>query len=416
MNQWKRKRGFNMTNILWGLGGVTIVFILALLFSTNRKAIRWRTVAAGLLLQVSFAFLVFATSGGQKLLGAMSAGVSKLIGYTEEGIGFLYGPLINQEGMGMLFAFQVLPTIIFFSSLIAVLYHLGIMQVVIKLIGGFLSKVLGTTKVESINAAGNIFVGQTEAPLLIRPFISKISKSELFAVMTGGFTSIAGSTLVGYTLLGINVEYLLAASFMAAPAALVMAKLFMPETEPRVEEFADVNPDDSDTSNVFDAVANGAVTGLRLALNIGAILLSFIALLALMNGMVSWFGSLFGFSITIQQLLGYVLSPLAFVIGVPWEEAVRSAGFIGEKIMANEFVAFSSLGEAKDELSAKAEIVTTFALTGFGSLSGIGVQIGALGGLAPDRRKDVANLGLKAVLAATLANFLSASIAGMFLL
>ncbi|KGP92296.1 transporter [Pontibacillus chungwhensis BH030062] len=404
-----------MSNILWGLGGMLTIFLIAILFSTNRKAINWRTVAGGLAIQITFAFLVFVTTWGQNILQYMSQSVNNLIGYTTEGIEFLYGPLINHENMGMMFAFQVLPTIIFFSSLIAVLYHLGIMQKIIMLIGGLLSKVLGTTKVESINAAGNIFVGQTEAPLLIRPFISRITKSELFAVMTGGFTSIAGSTLVGYTLLGIEVEYLLAASFMAAPAALVLAKLFVPEVEPHHEVIEDVAPEESDTTNVFDAIAGGAVTGLKLAVNIGAILLSFIALLALLNGIIGWVGNLFDVAITLEKLLGYLLAPLAFVIGVPWDEAVRSASFIGQKIVTNEFVAFSSLGEVKGELSEKAEIVTTFALTGFGSLSGIGVQIGALGGMAPDRRKDVANLGLRAVIAATLANLLSASIAGMFL-
>ncbi|WP_062513681.1 NupC/NupG family nucleoside CNT transporter [Halobacillus sp. KGW1] len=404
-----------MNQILWGIGGMLTVVALAVLLSTNRRLINWRTVGVGISLQLFFAFLVFQTSGGRVVLDAMSTGISTLIDYTTEGISFLYGPLIDHEGMGTMFAFQVLPTVIFFSSLIAVLYHLGVMQVVIKWIGGMLSKLLGTTKVESINAAGNIFVGQTEAPLLIRPFISFMSKSELFAVMTGGFTSIAGSTLVGYTLLGIRADYLLAASFMAAPAALVLAKIIVPETEDRVETAEIVEPEDDDSANVFDAIANGATAGLKLVLNIGAILLSFIAILALMNGIIGYVGGFFGISITIEKLLGYLFAPMAFVIGVPWEEAVRSASFIGQKLVANEFVAFTSLGEVKEQLSEKAEIVTTFALTGFGSLSGIGVQIGALGGLAPDRRKDVARLGLRAVVAATLANFLSASIAGMFL-
>ncbi|QHT47048.1 NupC/NupG family nucleoside CNT transporter [Bacillus sp. SB49] len=404
-----------MNQILWGIGGMLTVVALAVLLSTNRRLINWRTVGVGISLQLFFAFLVFQTSGGRAVLDAMSTGISTLIDYTTEGISFLYGPLIDHEGMGTMFAFQVLPTVIFFSSLIAVLYHLGVMQVVIKWIGGMLSKLLGTTKVESINAAGNIFVGQTEAPLLIRPFISFMSKSELFAVMTGGFTSIAGSTLVGYTLLGIRADYLLAASFMAAPAALVLAKIIVPETEDRVETAEVVEPEDDDSANVFDAIANGATAGLKLVLNIGAILLSFIAILALMNGIIGYVGGFFGISITIEKLLGYLFAPMAFVIGVPWEEAVRSASFIGQKLVANEFVAFTSLGEVKEQLSEKAEIVTTFALTGFGSLSGIGVQIGALGGLAPDRRKDVARLGLRAVVAATLANFLSASIAGMFL-
>ncbi|MCA0970480.1 NupC/NupG family nucleoside CNT transporter [Halobacillus litoralis] len=406
-----------MGNILWGIGGMMVVLLIAFSLSNNRKSIQYRTILGGLAIQVTFAFIVFATKWGQSVLSFMSDLVNQLMGYTSEGISFLYGPLItliDQADLGMMFAFQVLPTIIFFSSLIAVLYHLGIMQLFIMWIGGFLSKVLGTSKAESVNAAGNIFVGQTEAPLLIRPFIQKMTTSELFAVMTGGFTSIAGSTLVGYTLLGINAEYLIAASFMAAPAALVMAKLFVPEVE-EVAAQDDVHPEDNDTANVFDAAANGATTGLKLAVNIAAILLSFIALLALLNGLFAFAGSWFGVDLSLEQLLGYLLAPLAFVVGVPFDEAVRSAGFIGQKLVSNEFVAFSSLGDVQGELSKKAEIVTTFALTGFGSLSGIGIQLGAIGGLAPDRRKDIAHLGLRAVAAATLANLLSASIAGMFL-
>ncbi|WP_079478546.1 NupC/NupG family nucleoside CNT transporter [Halobacillus salinus] len=403
-----------MGNILWGIGGMVVVLLIAFGLSNNRKSIQYRTVLGGLAIQVTFAFIVFATKWGQSVLAFMSDLVNQLMSYTAEGINFLYGPLVNHENVGMMFAFEVLPTIIFFSSLIAVLYHLGIMQLIIMWIGGFLSKVLGTSKAESVNAAGNIFVGQTEAPLLIRPFIQKMTTSELFAVMTGGFTSIAGSTLVGYTLLGINAEYLIAASFMAAPAALVMAKLFVPEVE-EVAAQDDVHPEDNDTANVFDAAANGATTGLKLAVNIAAILLSFIALLALLNGVFAFAGSLFGVELSLEQLLGYLFAPLAFVVGVPFDEAVRSAGFIGQKLVSNEFVAFSSLGDMQGELSKKAEIVTTFALTGFGSLSGIGIQLGAIGGLAPDRRKDIAHLGLRAVAAATLANLLSASIAGMFL-
>ncbi|KGX92109.1 nucleoside transporter NupC [Pontibacillus halophilus JSM 076056 = DSM 19796] len=403
-----------MGNILWGIGGMATIFILAYALSNNRSSINWRTVFGGLAIQVMFAFIVFATSWGQSLLQSMSKAVDQLMSYTSEGIQFLYGPLVNHDGVGMMFAFEVLPTIIFFSSLIAVLYHLGIMQKVILVIGGFLSKVLGTSKAESINAAGNIFVGQTEAPLLIRPFIKSMTKSELFAVMTGGFTSIAGSVLVGYSLLGVSVEYLIAASFMAAPAALVLAKLFVPE----VEEIATQDGatlDDHDAANIFDAAASGATTGLKLAVNIAAILLSFIALLALVNGLLGVVGSWFGLQLTLEKILGYAIAPLAFAVGVPFQEAVQSAGFIGQKLVLNEFVAFSNFGEVSPEMSKKAEVVTTFALTGFGSLSGIGVQLGALGSLAPERRKDIAHLGLRAVVAASLANLLSASIAGMFL-
>jgi CNT family concentrative nucleoside transporter len=285
----------------------------------------------------------------------------------------------------------------------------------IKFIGGGLSKLLGTSKAESISAAANIFVGQTEAPLIIRPFVAKMTKSELFAVMTGGLASVAGSVLVGYALLGVPLEYLLAASFMAAPAGLVLAKLMIPETEePDNEDFE--MEKDQDSVNVIDAAARGASDGLKLALNVGAMLLAFIALIALINGILGGVGGVFGFeSLSLEQILGYVFAPLAFAIGVPWSEAVTAGSFIGQKLVLNEFVAYSAFAPEIANLSPKTVIVVSFALCGFANLSSMAILLGGLGALAPNRRGDIAKLGLRAVAAGMLASLLSAAIAGMFI-
>lgn len=403
-----------MINLLWGVGGIAVLVLIAYAASSNRSSIKWRTILGGLGIQIGFAFIVLKTAWGQSALRAMSDGVNNLMGYTQEGVNFLLGGLFQAENIGHIFAFQVLPTVVFFSSLIAVLYHLGIMQKLIGLLGGALSKALGTSKTESLSAAGNIFVGQTEAPLLIRPYLAKMSRSELFAIMVGGLASVAGSVLVGYAMLGVPVKYLLAASFMAAPAGLVMAKLFVPETDKRPDE--DVEMEKDDTENVFDAAAKGAGDGMRLAVNIAAMLLAFIALIAMLNGIIGGLGGLFGFdALSIETILGYVFAPIAFVIGVPMDEALRAGSFIGQKFVLNEFVAFSNLGPAIDTLSPKTAIVTSFALTGFANLSCIGILLGGIGGLAPNRRKEIAQLGLKAVIAATMANLLSAAVAGMFM-
>ncbi|KAB2335888.1 NupC/NupG family nucleoside CNT transporter [Bacillus mesophilum] len=402
-------------NIIWGLFGIFTIFMIAFLMSENRKAINVRTIIGGLLIQFIFAFLVLKWDLGKAALEKVTYAVNDVVGYANEGINFLFGGFF-QEGtnIGSVFAFQVLPVVIFFSSLISVLYYTGIMQVVIKFIGGGLSKLLGTSKAESISAAANIFVGQTEAPLIVRPFINKMTKSELFAVMTGGLASVAGSVLIGYSLLGVPLEYLLAASFMAAPAGLIMAKIMIPETE-KSETTDDITIEkDTDSVNVVDAAAKGASVGLQLALNIGAMLLAFIALVALINGLFGFVGGLFGYeNLTIEMLLGYLFSPLAFAIGVPWAEAVQAGGYIGQKLILNEFVAYSSFAPEIGNLSEKTSLIISFALCGFANISSMAILLGGLGNLAPDRRNDIAKLGLKAVIAGALASLLSAAIAGM---
>ncbi|AYC28594.1 NupC/NupG family nucleoside CNT transporter [Paenisporosarcina cavernae] len=401
-------------NIVWGIGGILAVLAIAFLFSSAKRSINWRTILAGLSIQILFAFAVLKWDLGKIGLEKFANGVQQVIGSANEGIAFLFGPAADAANFGFVFAFQVLTIIIFFSSLIAVLYYLGIMQLFIRFIGGGLSFILGTSKAESMSAAANIFVGQTEAPLVVKPFIANMTKSELFAVMTGGLASVAGSVLVGYALLGVPLEYLLAASFMAAPAGLVMAKMFIPETEKSVIEEVEVERDE-EAVNVIDAAARGAGDGLMLALNVGAMLLAFIGLIALINLVLStvtgWFGA---DGITLQLILGYVFAPLAFVIGVPWEEAIQAGSYIGQKLVLNEFVAYSSFAPEIANLSPKTVIVVSFALCGFANLSSMAILLGGLGGLAPNRRPDIARLGIRSVAAGMLASLLSAAIAGMF--
>ena len=403
-------------NILWGILGIFVVLLIAFALSSNRKSINWRTIAGGLAIQLIFAFIVLKWEFGRKILLELSAGVQKLISYASEGISFLFGPLADPDFTGgMVFALSVLTIIIFFSALISVLYYLQIMQLIIKILGGGLSRMLGTSQAESVNAAANIFVGQTEAPLVIRPFLGKMTKSELFAVMTGGLASVSGSVLVGYSLLGVPLEYLIAASFMAAPAGLVMAKLMLPETE-EVDQSNFKLDKDTESVNVIDAAARGAGDGLKLAVNVGAMLLAFIALIALINGILGGIGSIFGYGgLTLEGVLGYVFSPLAFVIGVPWSDAVEAGSFIGQKLVLNEFVAYSNFGPVIPELSEKSVMIISFALCGFANLSSMAILIGGLGSMAPSRRPIIAKLAIRAVIAGTLASLVNAAIAGMFL-
>lgn len=402
---------------LWGIMGIIVVMGIAFAFSKNKKRVNVRTVLGGLAIQLFFAFIVLKTSWGQEALKWLTEVVNAIINYSNEGITFLFGGLYTEESnIAFIFAFNVLPVVIFFSALISVLYYLKIMQFFIKILGGGLSKLLGTRKAESLSAAANIFVGQTEAPLVVRPFLAKMTESELFAVMTGGLASVAGSVLVGYSLLGVPLEYLLAASFMAAPAGLVMAKLFVPETDDSPEPEAFEMEADSESANVIDAAANGASVGLQLALNIGAMLLAFIALVAMINGLLGLVGGWFGFdSLSLQLILGYVFAPLAFAIGVPWHEAVTAGNFIGQKLVINEFVAYSAFAPEIGNLSDKTVAIISFALCGFANLSSLGILLGGLGNLAPNRRGDIARLGLRAVAAGALASLLSAAIAGMFI-
>ncbi|MGM7682091.1 NupC/NupG family nucleoside CNT transporter [Cytobacillus sp. Hm23] len=403
-------------NFLWGIIGVLVVLGIAFLFSSSKKSIKIQTVLIGLFIQLTFAFIVLKWEAGKRGLQAFSEGVQAIINYANEGVNFLFGGIFAAEEITFVFAFNVLTIVIFFSSLISVLYYLGIMQLVIKFIGGGLSKLLGTSKAESLSAAANIFVGQTEAPLVVRPFLAKMTQSELFAVMTGGLASVAGSVLVGYSLLGVPLEYLLAASFMAAPAGLIIAKIMMPETE-KSETTDDIKMEkDVESTNVVDAAARGASVGLQLALNIGAMLLAFIALIALLNGLLGWVGSGLGFEgLTIETILGYLFAPIAFAIGVPWAEAVTAGGFIGQKLVLNEFVAYASFAPQIEDLTPKTVAVISFALCGFANISSLGILLGGLGNLAPNRRGDIARMGLKAVLAGMLASLLSAAIAGMLL-
>jgi concentrative nucleoside transporter, CNT family len=404
-----------LLNLLWGLFGIFVVLGIAFLLSNAKRSINFRTIFVGLAIQISFAFIVLEWETGRKFLKWLSDKVQNVIDYAGEGISFLFGPAADTENFGFVFAFQVLTIIIFFSALISVLYYLGIMQWVIKLIGGGLSKLLGTSRAESVSAAANIFVGQTEAPLVVRPFLANMTKSELFAVMTGGLASIAGSVLAGYALLGVPLEYLLAASFMAAPAGLIMAKMMIPEREESaVTEFK--MEKDSDSVNVIDAAARGAGDGLKLALNVGAMLLAFIALIAMLNGLLGWIGGWFGYgSITLEGILGVLFSPLAFAIGVPWSEAVTAGGFIGQKLVLNEFVAYANFAPQIPELMPKTVIIISFALCGFANLSSLAILLGGLGQMAPSRRPDIARLGIRAVAAGMLASLLSAAIAGMFI-
>lgn len=405
-------------NYLWGLLGLLVVLGIAFLFSNNKKRINFRTILIGLAIQISFAFIVLKWPVGRAALQKLTDGVNAIITFANEGIDFLFGGLYTPEsGITYVFVFNVLTIVIFFSALISVLYYLGIMQFVIKYIGGALAKLLGTRKAESFSATANIFVGQTEAPLVIKPYIAKMSQSELFAVMVCGLASVAGSVLIGYSLLGVPLEYLLAASLMSAPAGLVMAKIFFPETEPNNEdekEFKVVK--DEESTNVIDAAANGAAVGLQLALNIAAMLLAFISLIALVNGLLGFIGGWFGFgNLSLELILGYLFAPLAFVIGVPWNEALIAGNFIGQKLILNEFVAYSAFAPEIPNLSTKTVAVLSFALCGFANISSLGILLGGLGKLAPSRRSDIAKMGVRAVIAGALASCLSAAIAGMLL-
>ncbi len=401
-------------NILNSLFGIVLLLFIAWLFSENKRSINWRTVGGALLIQVCFAGFVLAVPFGRDALGGVSTAVQQVMNYANDGINFLFGNLADPSKIGFIFAIKVLPMIIFFSALISVLYHLGIMQAIVKFLGGGLQKFLGTSRTESISATGNIFVGQTEAPLLVKPYVPTMTKSELFAVMVGGLASVAGAVLAGYASLGVNIGYLIAASFMAAPGGLLMAKIIIPETE---------KPDDTagpmesgEHANVLDAAATGASSGMMLAVNVGAMLLAFIALIALLNGIFGWGGGLFGFEdLTIQEILGYIFSPIAWALGVPWDEAIIAGSMIGQKLIVNEFVAYIDFIEVREVLSLKTQAVISFALCGFANLSSIAILLGGLGVLAPKRRPDIASLGLKAVLAGTLSNLMSAALAGLFL-
>lgn len=395
--------------------GIIVLFLIAYLSSTQRSAINWRTVGLALLLQFSLGGIVLYLPAGVAMLSAVSNAVTSVLGNAQDGIAFVFGPIGAFE-MGFIFAFHVLPVIVFFSALVSVLYYLGIMGWIIRVIGGALQRLLKTSKAESMSATANIFVGQTEAPLVVKPYIPSMTRSELFAVMVGGMATVAGSVLAGYVLLGVELRYLLAASFMAAPGGFLMAKMMIPETEELKEDESEIDLQFDQHVNVIDAAAAGASSGMSLALNVGAMVLAFVGLIALLNAILAWAGGLFGFdSLSLQLLLGYAFQPLAFMLGIPWEETNIAGSLIGQKLVFNEFVAFVAFTEQSASLSAHTQAVVTFALCGFANFSSIGIMLGGLGTMAPTRRSDIAELGVRAVIAGFLANLMSGAIASFFL-
>jgi concentrative nucleoside transporter, CNT family len=401
---------------IWGIIGIIGILAIALALSTSRKSINLRTVIGALAIQLIFGFIVLKWEFGRTVLQFLSGIVQKVIDSSNAGIQFLFGGVLNIEGAGFTFAFQVLPIIIFFASLISILYYLGIMQFATKIIGGFLAKLLQTSETESMSAAANIFLGPTEAPLVVKPHIEKMTKSELFAVMVGGMACVSGAVLGGYAMLGVPLDYLLAAAFMGAPAGLLFAKIIVPQTEqPQSKETIQLVKDE-ESRNVIDAASRGAMDGLKIAVGVGALLLAFISLIFFLNTIIGAIGGIFGAeSLTLEQILGYLFFPLALLIGVPWEEALQAASFIGQKFVLNEFVAYTSFAPEIANLSPKSVAMISFALCGFANLAAMAMLIGGLGGMAPSRRQDIAELGFRAIIAATLANLLSATIAGMLI-
>ena len=395
-----------------GLIGLLVIPGIAWLLSTNRFEVRWRTVAAGIAIQFVLALLILKTAPGEAFFEVATDVVTTFLAFADDGSRFVFG-----QGFDLVpFAFRVLPTIIFFSSVVAVLYHLGVIQRVVKVFAVVMTKAMGTSGPESLSASANIFVGQTEAPLLIRSYVGAMTRSELMAVMTGGFATVAGGVLAAYVGMGIDAGHLIAASVMSAPAALVMAKLMVPETETdKVSAKADFKVR-TPWANMIDAAAQGAGDGLKLALNVGAMLLAFIALVALVNGILSPVGGWIGLpGLNLEMILGFLFRPLAWVMGVPWAEADSVGTLLGLKTAANEFVAYSRFEDisAENGLSEKSRVIATYALCGFSNFSSIAIQIGGIGGIAPERKSELASLGLRAMIAGTLACLQTATIAGL---
>jgi len=404
-----------MSNYI-GIAGIVAILAIAFLFSSNRKAVNLRIVGAAFALQVVVATIVLYWDKGRAFIEVLSNGVMAVIGFSKAGIDMVFGPLANTEVIGFSFAINVLPIIIFFSALMSVLYHLRVMEWIVKLVGGFLHKVIGTGAVESMNAAANIFVGQTEAPLAVRPYLKGLTEPQMFAVMVSGLASIAGTVLAGYALMGAELKYLLAAAFMAAPGGLLMAKIVMPD-DLVVKSGANemLAMEKSQHKNVILAAASGTTDGLRLAANIGAMLIAFVALIALFNGLVGWVAGWFGYELTLQMILGWIFSPLMYLLSVPWEEAQAAGALFGEKLILNEFVAFSHLNDYLAGMSSRTVAIVTFSLCGFANLSSIAILLGGLGVLVPEKRDLIGQLGLKAVLAGSLSNLMSAALAGLLL-
>lgn len=406
-----------MSGNLIGILGIIAIIGIAVLFSTNRRAINLRVVGAALGLQVVVAIIVLYWDKGRAGIEWLSNGVMAVIGYSKAGIDMVFGPLADTDIIGFSFAINVLPIIIFFSALMSVLYYLRIMEWIVKIVGGFLHKVIGTGAIESMNAAANVFVGQTEAPLAVRPYLKGLTEAQMFAVMVSGLASIAGTVLAGYAMMGAELKYLLAAAFMAAPGGLLMAKLLMPDDPADVAKGREkLVMEKSEHKNVILAAASGTTDGLRLAANIGAMLIAFVALIALFNGVVGGICSLFGLEgVTLQLILGKIFRYLMFLLSIPWAEAEAAGALFGEKLILNEFVAFSHLNDYLAGMSERTIAITTFSLCGFANLSSIAILLGGLGVLVPEKRDLIGQLGLRAVLAGSLSNLMSAALAGLLL-
>ena len=413
-----------MLGLLQPLFGAFVILSIAYAFSTNRRAIRWATVAWGLGLQIVFAIIVLKTTIGETVFTTLGAYITKLLGFAGVGAAFVFGALgdndlwdrvmtgaLGPEGAqsASMFAFQVLPTIIFIAALFAILYYFGVMQFVVRIFAVVMHRVMKASGAESLNVAASIFMGQTEAPLTIRPYLPEMTQSELMTVMTSGMAHISGGIMAAYVLFGVEAKHLLTAVIMTAPGTIMMAKMFVPETEvPKTMGSVRLEVEGTDV-NVIDAAGRGTGEGLHLALNVGAMLISFLALIALVNALLGLI------NLSLQQIFGWVFAPVAWSMGVPWRDAPTIGNLLGTRMALNEFVAYSQLGPLKATLDPKSFTIATFALCGFANFSSIGMQIGGIGGLAPNRRHDLARLGLRAMFAGTLANFMTATIAGFLL-
>src|SRR6202166_4697595 len=404
--------------------GAVVILGMAYACSTDRRAISWTTVAWGLSLQIVFALIVLKTSAGQQLFSTLGDGINGLLGFAGVGAAFVFGPLgdstiwrramtgaLGPDGAqyAVIFAFQVLPTIIFIAALFAILYYFGVMQVVVRIFAMAMHRVMGASGAESLNVAASIFMGQTEAPLTIRPYLPDMTQSELMTVMTSGMAHISGGIMAAYILFGIEAKHLLTAVIMTAPGTIMMAKMMVPETEtPKTMGAVRLQVEQTDV-NVIDAAGRGTGEGLQLALNVGAMLISFLALIALVNAVLGLA------HLSLQEIFGWLFAPVAWSMGVPWHDAPRIGNLLGTRMALNEFVAYSKLGPMQDSLDPRSFTIATFALCGFANFSSIGIQIGGIGALAPNRRHDLARLGLRAMLAGTMANLMSASIVSMLI-
>jgi len=402
---------------LTGVLGIAVILALAYIFSTERRAIRLKTVAWGLGLQLALGLFVLRVKSGEWLFQKAGNGAKRLLDFSYVGSSFVFGELgKDHSSLGLIFAFQVLPTIIFIAAFFAVLYHLGVMQLIIRGAAWLMTVIMGASGAESLNVAASIFMGQTEAPLTIRPFLPKLTKSELMTVMTSGMAHISGGMMAAYMRVGgADAKHLLTAVIMTAPGTLLMAKMLVPETEQPLTAGRVEMPPMEKESNVLGAIARGTVDGLHLALNVGAMLITFLALLALLNAMMGWTHLHIGwFPESLQTIFGWVFAPIAWLIGIPWQHAQAIGNLLGTRMVLNEFVAFAQLGTMKDALDPRTFTIATFALCGFANFSSIGIQIGGIGALAPEQRQQLAKFGIRAMLAGTMANLLSAAIVGIF--